>query len=98
MSGSSLLYTVPGAPAAQVPSWLVGVPQATLQQWLGQAQTAYQALVTGTLATTVSYAQGTGNRAVTYTRTNQGMLAAHIRQLQTALGIVRPRRAARVRF
>ncbi|MBW4089908.1 MAG: phage head-tail adapter protein [Proteobacteria bacterium] len=77
---------------------MIGVPQATLQQWLTQAQGAYQALMTGAMAQTVTYANGSGNRSVTYSKAQGSALYAHIRQLQTALGNTRPRRAARVQF
>ena len=76
---------------------LTGVPPGTLQQWLGQAQQALQNLMTGAQAVTVSYAQGSGNRAVTYQRTNVGDLRAWIGEIQAALG-VRTRRPIGVMF
>ncbi len=76
---------------------LTGVAPATLQLWLGQAQQALQNLVTGAQAVTLSYAQGTGNRSVTYSRTNVGDLRAWIGEIQAALG-VRTRRPIGVMF
>ncbi len=98
MSGSSALYQVFGAPPPTIAPWLIGVPPATLQQWLADAQAAYQALITGSKPASVSYSQGAGQRMVTYTKTTTGMLTAHIRQLNAALGNVRPRRGIPVRF
>ena len=76
---------------------LSGVAPAKLQVWLGQAQLALQNLMTGAQAVTVSYAQGTGNRSVTYQRTNVGDLRAWIGEIQAALG-VRTRRPIGVAF
>lgn len=65
---------------------LTGVAPATLQIWLGQAQQALQDLTTGGKPVTVSYAQGQGQRSVTYNRTNTADLRAWIGELQSALG------------
>lgn len=81
---------------------LVGLPPATLQTWLTQAQTALHALNTGALEIDVEYAQGDGTRKVMYNRASMANLRAYIRQLQVALN---PhghnngrRRAIRLRF
>jgi hypothetical protein len=66
-------------------SALQGVPSATLQLWLREAQHALQRLMTGDQAVTVSYAEGEGNRSVTYTRTTVPNLRAWIGELQGAL-------------
>jgi len=95
MSGT---FTVLGGPAPTIADWLVGVPPATLQQWLAQAQAAYQSLATGALPQTVTYANGQGNRSVTYHRSSQAMLLAHIRQINAALGNSCARRGLPVRF
>ena len=68
---------------------LVGVPTATLQQWLTQAQTALQALMTGQRVVTASY----GDKAVTYTQAEVQSLTQWIHLIQRQLNIVRPRRA-----
>jgi hypothetical protein len=67
------------------PLSLVGVPPATLQTWLLQAQTALQALNTGAQVTTASYAEGNGQRSVTYRKTDVGALHAWIGQILQAL-------------
>ncbi len=77
---------------------LDGVAPATLQLWLGQAQAALHALTIGAQPVTVRYAQGNGERAVTYSRTTLGALNAWIGQLRAALGQGRARRAIGVAF
>ena len=80
-------------------SVFAGMPQAQLQAALSAAQTALIALQSGQLATTVSYANGTGNRAVTYTRTNMGSLVQLIGELKACLGLAsHARRGLRVGF
>lgn len=76
---------------------LTGVPQATLEQWLADAQQALHDLSTGTKGESYSYTQGDGTKSVTYTRANIGQLQAYINELQYALGI-RRRRAIRPIF
>lgn len=80
------------------PPVLAGVPPATLQQWLAQAQGALQALSVGGQPVSVRYAQGNGERMVTYSRTNIGALTAWIGQLRAALGQARARRPIGVSF
>jgi hypothetical protein len=73
---------------------LAGVPPATLQQWLVDAQTALHLLSIGGKPETVAYAQADGSKSVTYTRANLAQLQAHIVALQAALGLrSRSRRA-----
>lgn len=74
-----------------------GMPPATLQQWLIEAQQALHELSTGAKGESYSYTQGDGSKAVTYTRADLGALQAHILALQYALGI-RRRRAIRPVF
>lgn len=69
-------------------SILAGMTTAQLQAALTSAQTAYTQLMTGTKVATASYAQGDGQKTVSYTQTNVQQLAAFIRLLQTQLGIV----------
>ena len=83
---------------ATVPLELQGVDTTTLQSWLRDAQLALQQLTTGSNVTTVSYAQGEGQRSVTYTRTDRPALVAWIGSLQRALGNAPPRRAYQVGF
>ena len=68
---------------------LVGVPAATLQQWLTQAQTALQALMTGQRVVSASY----GDKNIQYTQAEVPALVQWIHLLQRQLNIVRPRRA-----
>lgn len=82
----------------RVPPELIGFDDATLQKMLTDSQNALQALATGSKAQTISYAQGDGSRAVTYTPAQQGLLEQRIRQLAAALGLAAPRRAIGVRF
>jgi len=74
---------------------LTGVDRATLQQWLGDAQQALHDLTVGGKPESVSYAQGEGSRAVTYTRADVGKISAYIALLKAALGISRGRRPVR---
>lgn len=67
------------------PLTLIGVAPATLQVWLGQALQALQNLNTGQQVQTVSYAQGEGNRSVTYGRGDKQALRAWIGEIQQAL-------------
>ena len=64
-----------------------GMPTATLQAALLQAQNALIAVVTGKQAVTVEYAEGQGHRQVVYNRTNAEELRVLIRDLQAALGL-----------
>jgi len=68
---------------------LVGVPTVTLQQWLTQAQTALQALMTGQRVVSASY----GDKNIQYTQAEVSALVQWIHLLQRQLNIVRPRRA-----
>ena len=72
---------------------LTGVAPAMLQTWLGQAQQALADLNSGNNVTTVSYAQGEGNRTVTYTKINAAALRSWISELQQALGVCGARRS-----
>lgn len=85
-------------PTPATPLVLIGVPQATLQCWLSEAQQALHNLQTGTKIATVSYSQGDGQKLVTYQRANIAELERHIRDIAQALGLVGPRRAMGVAF
>lgn len=74
-----------------------GLPPATLQQWLTEAQQALHDLSTGAKGESFSYTQGDGSKSITYTRANIGQLQQHINELMYALGI-RRRRAIRPVF
>ena len=76
---------------------LTGVPRATLQQWLMDAQQAYHDLSTGAKGESYSYTQGDGAKSVSYTRASLADLQAYILELQYAMGI-RRRRAIRAIF
>ena len=81
-----------------IPSYLVGVPSATLSQWLSDAQQAYHDLQTGVKGETYSYTQGDGSKAVTYTRADLTQLNRYIQDLATALDLMPRRRAIRPIF
>jgi hypothetical protein len=66
---------------------LAGIPVATLQQWLLEAQTALHQLSVGSKAETVGYTQGDSSKSVTYTRATLATLQAHITALKRQLGI-----------
>ena len=83
---------------SETPPVLTGVSPAMLQQWLTQAQAALQALNVGGIPITVRYAQGNGERMVTYSRTNLAALTAWIGQLRAALGHGPARRPIGVTF
>lgn len=80
------------------PPEFIGVDQATLQQWLTDCQNALQVLNTGRREVTVSYAQGDGSKAVTYTAADRGALERRIRDIAHVLGLAPRRRAIGVRF
>lgn len=77
---------------------LVGVPTTTLQQWLLDAQQAFHDFMTGGKPVIVTYAQGDGNRSVTYNKANIGDLTAYIQALKAQLGITCGRRAMAPQF
>lgn len=80
-------------------SILAGTSLQQLQTMLAAAQEAYQSLMLGQKAVTVSIAQGDGSRTVSFTPVNQGALVNWIRELQAALGINRMgRRPVRFNF
>ena len=79
-------------------SIMAGVPTSTLETWLLNAQTAYTNIALGSIAESVSYAQGNGRRSVTHTRANHTQLVALIMLLQRQLGLVGPRHALRPTF
>ena len=95
MSGSYGPFSTPVTPPTGL---LTGVDPATLQQWLGQAQAAYAALMTGARVATASYSQGDGSKSVSYTPAQATMLAGWIMQLQRQLGIGGRRRPLRPYF
>ena len=66
---------------------LVGVPTATLQQWLSDAQQAMHDLACGSKVVQVQYGQGDGNRMVTYKVGDMAMLRGYIQELKAQLGI-----------
>lgn len=63
-----------------------GMAIPALQAALSQAQAALIAVVTGSQAVTVEYAEGQGRRHVSYTRANADQLRRLILDLQAALG------------
>jgi hypothetical protein len=85
-------------PPRRIPAEFVGVPQATLQLWLTQAQTALQALSMGQNPEAVSYTQGDGSKSVSYTKADIGMLTQRIDTLAYVLGLGGRRRAMRPGF
>ena len=73
------------------------ISRATLTQWLADARIAYHQLITGGKAVTLSYEQGLGKKAVTYTAANISDLNAYIASLERDLGM-RSRRAIGVKY
>jgi hypothetical protein len=72
---------------------------AVLQARLAALQAVYLDLMAGKSVASASYAQGDGNRSVTYRSTDIATLTAAIRQVQAQLGLVeQPRRSAGVSF
>jgi gpW len=84
-------FPVPHGPFA-------GMTQAQVQAARNTAQQALLNLVGGSQAVAVSYAQGNGNRAVTYKAADEAKLRQLIRQLNQLLGICCGRRAIDVVF
>lgn len=77
---------------------LVGIPTATLRQWLLDAQTAFHDYLTGGKPVIVTYNMGDGQRTVTYSKANIGDLSAYIQALKAQLGITCGRRALTPQF
>lgn len=77
---------------------LTGIPTATLQQWLFDAQQAIHDLSTGVKPIVVMYTQGDGTKSVTYTKTDIASLHAYIQELKAQLGITCGRRPLRLVF
>ena len=75
-------------------SILSGVPRHTLQDWLHQAQLAYQSLMVGGKAITLTYGMGDGQKSVTYARAEAPKLMQWINTLQIALKVPGSRRRA----
>lgn len=84
--------------SCRIPPEFIGVSEATLQGWLSDLQQALQDLTIGGKPQTLSYAQGDGQKAVTYTPADQARIEQRIRSIAAALGLVPPRRAIAVRF
>lgn len=73
-----------------------GMTQPQLVAALAAAQQAYIDLLTGNKGVTFSYTQGDGAKSVTYKPAEAGALAALIRELQQASGLIgRARRPVR---
>lgn len=72
-----------------------GMSQDQLRAALTSAQAALIELQTGGRAVSLSYTQGDGSKSVTRKMATVAECSMLIRQLQVALGIARPRRAAR---
>jgi hypothetical protein len=68
-----------------VPAEFAGVSRQTLQAWLTGAQQALQDLTTGGKIEVAGYAQGDGQKSVTYTRADIGALQQRIAGLAQAL-------------
>jgi hypothetical protein len=80
-------------------SILAGMDTATLQAQLAALQTVYIQLAAGKTVASAAYAQGDGNRAVTYRNTDTALVQSMIRQIQAQLGLIdQPRRSAGVSF
>ena len=69
-------------------SIFAGMTTAQLQTALSNAQQAYLDLSTGAKVVTVSYTQGDGAKAVTYTAAQLPQITALIQQLQMQLGLI----------
>jgi hypothetical protein len=95
MSGVITFPFVPGAGTGGV---FAGIPTATLQQWLAEAQQALHELKVGKKTVTLSYSSGDGMKSASFSRTSAQQLMDHINELQRALGIGGVRRAIDVRF
>lgn len=65
-----------------------GMTQAELVAALSAAQKAYIAVLTGQQGVSFAYTQGDGAKSVTYKAVDAASLAALIRQLQQAAGVV----------
>lgn len=80
-------------------SILAGMDTTLLQAQLTAMQTAYLQLSQGAKVVTVAYAQGNGNKSVTYKAADLAELVQAIKLVQAQLGIVaHPRRALRPLF
>ena len=76
-----------GRPSGYVtPTWLIGVPPATLQQWFASLQNAMFQLSSGARVAVASYGQGDGNRSVTFSSLDVGVLQTKLDEVARALG------------
>lgn len=95
MSGVITFPFVPGTGTSGV---FAGIPAATLQQWLTEAQQALHELKMGKKTVSLSYSSGDGMKSASFSRTSVQQLTDHINELQRALGRGGMRRAIDVRF
>ena len=99
MSDSILLVNDPFGPAGPGGGGaFAGLPPATLQQILANAQVALSEMIAGGRAVTISYGEGSGQKSVTYQRGSEASLRQHIAELKLLLGTGRPRRPIRFGF
>lgn len=87
----------PSIPQTSRQGAFAGWSASQMQAALAQAQNALVTLVIGGQAVRVEYSEGSGHRAVTYTKADEQTVRNLIRELENALGINK-RRAVRVRF
>lgn len=80
-------------------SIFAGMSRAQLQVALANAQQAYLDLSSGAKVVTATYAQGDGNKSVSYTQASLPNLTVLIKELQAQLGIIcRSRSPMRIRY
>lgn len=71
------------------PSIFAGLDRTYLQAQLTALQKALISLQAGAQVVTAQYAQGDGNKSVTFRQADMGSVTATIRMLQKELGVVR---------
>ena len=65
-----------------------GMSTADMQARLSALQAAYFDLISGAKVVTASYAQGDGNKSVTYQQTDIAHIIKSIQMLQKSLGLI----------
>lgn len=87
-----ILVPANSAASGSTSPW-AGLPPAQQMMMLTSAQQALAALMTGAQIANVSYGEGSGQKSVTYRRTDEAALRRMIRELQVQLGLA-PRHSA----
>ena len=93
-----ILVSDPFLAGASASGTFGNLPVATLQQYLADAQDVLHRIVIGAKEVTVAYGEGSGQKSVTYQRTDEQRLRMHVAELKQLLGLSPGRRPLRLAF